>query len=273
VDAPGGVTWQPSNFDGEVHGPVPLVRALAESLNLATVRLGLDVGLDRVADRIGELAGRRTANRYPSLLLGAEPMSPLDITRLYGNFASGGFYMAPKAVTSVLGENGDLLATVPIEVRQTIDGARAAAVTGALEIAMREGTGASSRFARAGVAGKTGTSDDYRDSWFAGFDDAHVAVVWIGHDDNSPTGLSGATGALRVWEEIMVRAHVEPLVLSPAHTVDVDFATGLLANEDCSPRVARINVPEDTVLRVAPGCDISPPRQSLSDRFKSWFRD
>ena len=93
--ARGETTWAPKNFDNELHGPVPLIRALGDSLNLATVQLGMALGVDAVAARLAALTGRQPENRYPSLLLGAESMSPLEVAGLYGTFASGGFYMPP----------------------------------------------------------------------------------------------------------------------------------------------------------------------------------
>jgi penicillin-binding protein 1B len=99
-----GRVWEPHNFDNLVHGPVPLVRALGDSLNLATVNLGMALGVDQVARRFGELTGAPPRNSYPSLLLGAEPMTPLDVATLYGTFASGGFHTRPRAVVAVLVE-------------------------------------------------------------------------------------------------------------------------------------------------------------------------
>ena len=139
----------------------------------------------------------------------------------------------------------------------------------ALEAVMHHGTGRSSRFANAGVAGKTGTSDDYRDSWFAGFDDAHLVVVWVGADDNTPTGLSGATGALRVWDAIMTHLSVHPLIQPGADDLrTIEYATGLLANDSCAD-VVTIPVPADAALQSKPGCGIN--LRSITDRLRAWL--
>lgn len=262
-------TWSPRNFDNQVHGTVPLVRGLGDSLNLATVNLGLALGVDEVAARLGELTGMPPANPYPSLLLGAEPMTPLEVASLYGTFASGGFHTQPKAVIAVLNEAGVPVTRHSLELEQRIEPEPAAALSSGLEAVMQRGTGARSRFARAGTAGKTGTSDDNRDSWFAGYDDAHLAVVWVGRDDNGPTGLTGSSGAMRVWDGIMSHLGVQPLHHGPGERLQtVEYATGLLANADCAEVVA-IALPDDATLPSKPGCGITP--RSLTDRLRAWL--
>ena len=252
-----GEPWSPKNFDGEYYGELPMVRALAQSLNLATVRLGTSVGLDVIQERYATLVGKPAANPYPSFLLGAESLSPVKMLELYGNFASGGFRTTPKAVIAVLDDLGRPVSHHPFSLEQTIAPEHAAALNRALEIVMAKGTGRSSPFARSGVAGKTGTSNDNRDSWFAGFDNSRVSVVWVGRDDNAVTGLTGATGALRVWNEMTYRSPVDPLVHFPSEAlVEVEFETGRLARSSCAD-VVRIPVPVDAALDVKPGCGIS----------------
>jgi penicillin-binding protein 1B len=267
----GGTTWQPENFDHVTHGEVPMIRALAESLNLATVNLGLEVGVGTVAARFETLIGRPPANTYPSLLLGAEAMTPVEVSALYGIFASGGFYQPPKAVISVLDESRSPTLRRPLTLEQRIDTKTARALDRALQVVMARGTGRSSRFARVGVAGKTGTSDDYRDSWFAGYDDAALTVVWVGRDDNAPTGMTGASGALKVWDRIMADRDVIAIPPDPdSRKVDVEFATGLVANPLCAD-VVTIPVPEGAALQEKPGCGIKPP--SLGERIRNWLRN
>jgi penicillin-binding protein 1B len=255
-----------------VNGPVPLVRALGDSLNLATVRLGLQLGVESVADRLQDLSGHKVENRFPSLLLGAEAMAPLEVTALYGTIASGGFYMTPKAVIAVLDEAGQPLSRTSIEVQQRIAPDAAGNLMRGMEAVMRYGTGRSSPFSRAGTAGKTGTTDDYRDSWFVGFDSQHLVVTWVGTDDNKPTKLTGATGALKVWDAIMKELGVRPLIHPPSNTLrTIDFDTGLLANDACSSQLVSVPVPWDTPLRTLPGCDINDP--SLGDRVRTWIKN
>ena len=264
-----GRTWMPANFDKKIHGPVPLIRGLGDSMNLATVNLGLSLGVDNVAARLAKLTGKPPHNPYPSLLLGAEALTLLDVAALYGTFASGGFHMRPKSVIAVLDEAGAPVSRHSLDLEQRIDPETARTLSQALETAMRRGTGITSRFARAGVAGKTGTSNDFRDSWFAGYDDAHLSVVWVGADDNSPTGLTGASGAMKVWDEIMTHLGVRPLYHPPDEDLrTIEYETGLLAREDCAD-VVEVLLPPNAALRSKPGCGINGP--SISDRLRSWF--
>ena len=264
-----GEAWTPKNFDGEHHGQLPLVRALAQSLNLATVNLGLEVGLDKVQQRFSQLLGRQPANRYPSFLLGAENLTPLEMSMLYGNFASSGFQTQPKAVISVLDEFNQPLSHHPFNVAETIPAEHAATINRALEIVMAKGTGRSSPFARQGVAGKTGTSNDNRDSWFAGFDNRYLSVVWVGRDDNKVTGLTGSSGALRVWDAMTAAQSVDPLLhMDMGDLVDVEFETGRLATAECAD-VVRIPVADTRELEIKPGCGIT--RRKSNNRLRRWF--
>ncbi|MCZ6640047.1 MAG: penicillin-binding protein 1B [Gammaproteobacteria bacterium] len=268
---PDSDVWTPSNFDKRTHGPVPLVRALGDSLNLATVNLGLAIGVDTVARRMESLTGRAPINRYPSLLLGAESLTPIQVATIYGTFASGGFYMPPKAVIAVLDERGSPVSHHPFQLEQRIDPEIAQAMIRALEVVMQTGTGRTSRYARSGVAGKTGTSDDFRDSWFAGFDATTLTVAWVGYDDNSPTGLTGSAGALKIWDAIMTNLDVVPLAeLSRANAVEIEYATGLVANAGCA-QIVSVPIPKGSVLHSKPGCGIN--LRSLSNRLRSWLQN
>ena len=270
LEMSGTDTWSPQNFDFEVHGEVPLVRALGDSLNLATVRLGMQLGVDNVASRLQSLTGHAATNHYPSLLLGAESMTPLEVSALYGTFASGGFYMPPKAVISVLNEAGVPATHHTFAMSQRIEPETAAALNRALEVVMLTGTGRTSKFSKLGVAGKTGTSDDYRDSWFAGFDDSRLSVIWVGRDNNEPAGLTGAAGALRIWDRIMAELKVVPLTHPPdEHLFEIEYQTGLLAQANCAD-VVTVPLPDDADLQVKAGCGITT---QLSRRIRSWFRN
>ncbi|MEM1229730.1 MAG: penicillin-binding protein 1B [Pseudomonadota bacterium] len=258
LELPGAQRWEPNNFDEIAHGRVPLVRALADSLNLATVNLGLELGVDRVAARLESLTGQGVGNPYPSLLLGAEARTPLQMQQLYATFASGGFAMKLRSVVTVLDEQGQALSHHPIDLQPAIAPATDATLVRALQTAMTHGTGKTSRLARRGVAGKTGTSDDYRDSWFAGFDDARLAVVWIGRDDNAPTGLTGASGAMRLWDSIMGEQTLTPVTVPGADdqvAQGFDYLTGYAATGRClEAEVIRLPLPRDTQLEGNPDC-------------------
>jgi penicillin-binding protein 1B len=142
----------------------------------------------------------------PSILLGALPMTVMDVGQLYLTIASGGFKTPVKGVRSVLSNQNQPLARYPLAIEQVIEPAHNNLITYALQEVVRNGTarGVLRGFRNDyGLAGKTGTTDDYRDSWFAGFSGNYLTVVWVGRDDNKPMGLTGASGAARVWSKIM----------------------------------------------------------------------
>lgn len=218
-----GKDWTPENLDRQFHGTVPLYLALAHSYNLATVHLGLAVGVPQVLKTVKHLGITRALAAYPSTLLGTLALPPLEVTQMYQTLASGGFHMPLRAIREVLTAEGKPLQRYALAIEPVADPAAVFLLTTALQEAVRQGTGRalSQPFATAmAVAGKTGTTDDLRDSWFAGFTGDYVAVVWLGRDNNLPTGLTGATGALPVWEDLMRRVSIQPLRLTPPPEVE-----------------------------------------------------
>jgi penicillin-binding protein 1B len=208
-DAPVSVTlgngrrWSPSNSDGRSHGSVRLIDALAQSYNQATVRVGMDVSVERVAKIIKVLAGI-DADPNPSLILGAVDQTPFAMAQLYQFLASGGEVQPLHAVRGVIDAHGVLVKRYDSHaaVAQPGDALAARLVTLAMQQVVVAGTAHALQADGLGflqAAGKTGTSNDSRDSWFAGFTGDHLAVIWVGNDQNAETGLYGATGAMRVW--------------------------------------------------------------------------
>jgi penicillin-binding protein 1B len=221
-----GKDWSPENFDRQYHGEVPLYLALAHSYNLATAHLGLELGVPQVLQTVKRLGVTRQLDPYPSTLLGALSLTPLEVTQMYQTLASGGFHMPLRTIREVLTAAGEPLQRYPLAVEQVVDPAPVFLLTTAMQEAVRAGTARtlSRQLALSlAVAGKTGTTDDWRDSWFAGFTGSHLAVVWLGQDDYLPTGLTGATGALTVWDDLMRRISSEPLRLTPPQ--EVEFVT------------------------------------------------
>ncbi len=262
--------WAPKNFDNKFNGPVPLVRGLADSLNLATVRLGQAVGLDTIAKRLGALADTPPPPAFPSLLLGAADMTPLQMLRVYGVFASGGFATPPKSVLAVEDETGATLNRYPLEVQQVASPDAVAQLNYALKLVLQLGTGKGSRFAQRGLAGKTGTSDDFRDSWFAGFDATHLSVVWVGYDDNRPSSLTGSAGAMVVWDALMAQLHPSTVALAPppgTELTTIDYETGTRTRAGCGNPVL-LPIPYNARLPNLPGCG-----PSFSERVRRWFGD
>ncbi|MBT2970859.1 MAG: penicillin-binding protein 1B [Candidatus Thiodiazotropha sp. (ex Ctena orbiculata)] len=209
-----GEIWTPRNYDNQSHEGVTLEQALTQSFNQATVRLGLTVGLDRVIDNLHRLGIRRPLQTYPSLLLGAVSLSPLEMTQMYQVLANGGFGATLKSIRDVTDAAGEPLSRYPLAIESRVDSRAVYLLRHALIEVTRSGTGKALQWLLPGeveVAGKTGTTDKLRDSWFAGFDQKHVAVVWVGRDDNRPTGLTGSSGAMRVWARLMNAIGISPL--------------------------------------------------------------
>ena len=204
-----GRDWKPGNSDNRSHGTVRLVDALAQSYNQATVRLGMDVQPQRLADLIRTLAGI-TSEGQPSLILGAVDQSPYAMAQLYQFLAADGEIQPLHAVRGVLDPQGRTIKrydSAPPPAQKG-DAVAARLVGTALQYAVTSGTGRPllrDGLGRLAPAGKTGTSNDSRDSWFAGYTGDHLAVVWVGNDQNQPTGLYGATGGMRVWSDIFAR--------------------------------------------------------------------
>jgi len=211
-----GKLWAPQNADGQSHGVLPLMDALSFSYNQATVRLGMDVGPGRLAALLRALAEVR-AEPNPSLILGSVDLPPLAVAQLYQFLASGGRIQPLRAVRGVLDPEGRPLARYDgrKDEAQPGDAIAARLVTLALQDAAKRGTAralASGPTAGLAAAGKTGTSNDGRDSWFAGYTGRHLAVAWVGNDQNQATGLYGATGAMRVWSSLFSGLPSQPLV-------------------------------------------------------------
>lgn len=213
-----GKQWTPGNSDGRSHGDVSLLSALAQSYNQATVRLGMQVQPQRLATLLRTLAGVDAEPR-PSLILGAVDQSPYAMAQLYQFLAASGEIQPLHAVRGVLDPNGRALKRYDTAAppAQKGDAVAARLVGSALQYAVTSGTGHAlvrDGLGRLSAAGKTGTSNDGRDSWFAGYTGDHLAVVWVGNDQNQATGLYGATGGMRVWSNLFSRLPSAGLRLS-----------------------------------------------------------
>lgn len=271
-----GKTWQPKNYSQEFYGPVPLVRALAQSLNLATVRLGLDVGLPQVTREFKTLGLENEPPQLPSVLLGALDVSPLEVAQLYNAFANGGFNTPLRAVRAVVDAEGKPLKSFALEVTPVATPQAVYQVNRMLVQVMERGTGASARGNLPSglvVAGKSGTSSDYRDSWFAGFSGSHLAVVWIGYDDNSPTGFTGSSGSLRVWSRLMGSISTSSLDQPMPEGVQetwIEYGSGYGARPGCGDEVIVVAVPQGTQLPLKPGCESNVFQEAGSRVLDLW---
>ena len=208
VDLSGGRKWRPRNFDGDHLGAMPLYRALALSRNAATVRLGRAVGVARVAGLLERLGVAGPVRSVPSLLLGTIELTGFEVTQLYQALANDGFQAPLRSIREVSDPSGRPLGRYGLSIERVADPVSVYLLRAALERVIGEGTGRGVRGslpASLHAAGKTGTTNGGRDSWFAGFAGGYVAVVWVGFDDNRAGGLSGSGQALRIWADLVSR--------------------------------------------------------------------
>ena len=238
----------PQNYEDKYEGFVTLRRALASSLNVATVKVAEMVGFDRVAELWSKKLGvGSNVMPYPAVALGAFEATPLEMATAYNVLANGGLKVDPITVLRIDDEGGRTLERpVRPAPQRVVREESAFLVTHMLRSVLNEGTGfaARGRGFQADAAGKTGTTNDMRDAWFAGFTPDLLAIVWVGFDDNTPLNLSGAKAALPIWADFMREAlaglESRPFAV-PAENivfVEIDKETGLLATAACPKHVS-----------------------------------
>ncbi|MCC6203038.1 MAG: penicillin-binding protein 1B [Gammaproteobacteria bacterium] len=218
-----GQAWRPQNYSGSYSGEVRILEALPESLNLPAVHLGLEVGLEAVAESIRRLGFHGAFTPYPSIILGAIELSSVEIAAMYQTLASGGLHMPLRAVQAVTSADGRMLAHYAPEAVRVISRDTAYLLEFLLRRVLQTGTArlAGERLAAmAPLAGKTGSTNDLRDSWFVGYGDDYLGVVWLGRDDNQPLGLTGASGAMPIWIDLMQRVRPRPRTFAPPPEIE-----------------------------------------------------
>ncbi|MDP6572877.1 MAG: PBP1A family penicillin-binding protein [Rhodospirillales bacterium] len=200
--------WSPRNFDKRYRGPMTLRQALARSVNTAAVRVARKAGIERVAATARRLGIGARLTTTPSLALGAAEVGLLELTAAYGPFANGGFGLLPYAIEEISDAAGRVLyRRAGSGLGRVVAAPRVAAMNDMLSVAVSSGTGRAARLARP-VAGKTGTSQDFRDAWFVGYSADLVGGVWIGNDDGHPMrGVTGGGLPARLWRRVMKAAH------------------------------------------------------------------
>lgn len=207
VKIPGG-EWSPRNFSQRYLGPMRLETALAKSINTIAAQLGQDIGMTRVSQRAAEL-GLRDLAPHPSLALGAQEVTPLALTQSYQAFASYGYQAPAFGLQTISTAQGQVLydrqlsgdAVTPVK---KIDQNSLGLINRAMKKVVDEGTGRAARLTGRDVAGKTGTTNDYRDAWFIGYVPDMVTTVWLGNDDNSPMKkVTGGAAPAHIWKDYM----------------------------------------------------------------------
>jgi penicillin-binding protein 1B len=205
-----GKKWQPKNYDGKYRHQVPLIDGLVNSLNIPTVNLGMNLGLENVAKAIHLLGYEEDIVTRPSMLLGAINMSPLQINQLYLPLANQGELEKVHAISHIVSAYGETLWEFERVGSKVISTDASYLMDYALMEVAKTGTARSLtwRLKNNKVAGKTGTSNDLRDSWFIGYDAKNLVTTWLGNDNNKTTGLTGSSGALLLFSEFIKKQGV-----------------------------------------------------------------
>jgi len=235
-----GGTWQPANYRDMYFGQVTARRALELSLNAATSRIANRVGLDAVLTLAQRIGIDSPLPPFPSVVLGAAEVTPLEVAQAYAVIANQGLKASVRGASKVVDRQGQIVERRPLAVERTVSAGAAYMVTHLMEGVLDRGTGRGVRehgFNRP-AAGKTGTTNDARDAWFGGFTPNLLAVVWVGFDDNTPLGLTGAEAAVPIWTDFMQRATAAapPAAFQPptgVALVRIDPYTGGIATPAC----------------------------------------
>ena len=271
----GGQSWQPRNFDRVSHGSVLLHKALAKSYNLATARLGMEIGLDVMVDMLHRLGVKADIPRVPALTLGAGEYSPMDMAAMYQTIAAGGFEIPLRSIRDIVDAHGETLRRYPIEYDRTVSLQAVHLLHYAMREVVREGTGRGvyrELDKSFDVAGKTGTTNDGRDSWFAGFSGDLLAVSWIGYDNNDSTHLTGGSGALKLWAHFMARSSKRSLNYRMPDGIETSWinnSTGRLTGEGC-PNARMLPFITGSQPRASTGCN-ARKSSGIVDWFQSLF--
>jgi penicillin-binding protein 1B len=233
-----GQIWRPKNYDGQYRGQVHLIDALVSSLNVPTVNLGMALGLDNVAQAIHLLGYQDDIVTRPSMLLGALNMSPMQINQLYIPVANHGVGETSHAIESIVSARGETLWQFQASEQAIISTQAAYLLNFALNKVTTSGTASSLtwRLKDKKIAGKTGTTNDLRDSWFVGYDNDILVTTWVGRDDNKPTKLTGSSGALILFAEFMQKAGAVSLQVKVPASVELvrfDNKSGRAVSQTC----------------------------------------
>jgi penicillin-binding protein 1B len=243
----GGRTWSPMNYDGEFRGNIPVRAALEDSRNVPTARAAQAVGLKRIIETARRCGFDEEFSPLPSLALGAQEVTPLELATAYGTLATLGVTARPRIIREVVARDGRKLEMHAPEVKHSVAPPAVYLVDDILRGVLTRGTAASSSELgfRGDAAGKTGTTDDTRDAWFVGFTPEALALVWVGYDDNAKTGLTGAQGALPIWVDLMmhIRHRWEGSTFPEPPgivRIEVDPESGEVATWSCPQRVEEV---------------------------------
>jgi penicillin-binding protein 1B len=274
----GAPDWEPQNYDRKFHGMVQLRTALAQSYNAATARLGTEIGIERVLATVKRLGIERELKPFAATLLGAVELSPLEVAQMYQTIASAGFRAPLRAIREVTTQDGRPLKPYPLKVEQAFAAEPTYLLTTAMQGVVSDGTAQPLKNwlpPESAVAGKTGTTDEQRDAWFAGFTGNRLAVVWIGYDDNRAANLSGAAAALPLWGELMAALDPEPLAPARPDGIEnvlIDPQSGLRADGLCPDALELPFAQGSAPVESAPcASTLGAAVDEVKQQSKSWF--
>jgi len=233
-----GDIWTPKNYDRKFHGRMSLYEAFVNSYNLPFVNFGVQGGLEALVKNLERIDLLKHETIYPSILLGTSAMSALEVAQMYQVIANNGYFSPLTTIRQVSDKDNKVLNRIPIKSQKIFNPAQMIQVQRAMLGVVEEGTAKyiNGRFKGMSLAGKTGTTNDTRDSWFSGFSNRLLGVVWLGNDDNKPTQLTGSSGALRVWADIMGQQKLKPFKISRNTTLEwhyINRKNGLLTQQHC----------------------------------------
>lgn len=236
-----GQEWSPRNYGNKHYGLIPMYFALKSSLNSSTASLGLKVGLENIIDAAKAAGIEGKLRAFPALTLGAFELPALEVLQAYATLARLGEKVPLTMIRKIKTLDDEVLYEHVIERDQTIEKTDAAVLVGMMKQTILNGTAIGARLSgfTHPAAGKTGTTNDFKDAWFAGFTPLHVAVTWVGYDDNTTTKLTGSSGGVPIWTQYMKE------YVSNFPPLDFEVPEGTEVREISVEDQIGLNVPED----------------------------
>ncbi len=266
----GSSSWKPQNYDNQFHGNVTVREALVKSYNIPAVRAAIQAGVPNVVETASRIGVQSKLEPYPSIALGSFEVTPLEMAFAYSVFANQGVKAEPVTILSVITRDGDVLQSRVVEMQRVADPGVMYVINDILQDVVSRGTAARVRsmgFTEP-FAGKTGTTNDYRDAWFVGYSPRVLTLVWVGYDDGRNMGLSGSSAAVPIWTRYMKR--IDGLIAAedfrrPENVVtrEIDPTTGFLTTPYCPESMTELFVEGTAPEKLCPA-------HSAYDRFPYW---
>ncbi len=275
IPQPGGKTWRPQNYDRQFRGRVLLVDALANSLNIPTVNLGLEVGLDKVSDMLQRLGVPESSiQKVPAMLLGSTSLTPMEAAQMYQTIGSGGQRAKLSVLRSAIAEDGTVLYQSLPQAQRVVEPQAAYLTLYGMQQVVERGTSRSltGKFGKYHLAAKTGTTNDLRDSWFVGIDGKEVAIAWVGRDNNGPAKLTGANGSLTLYRRYL--ENQTPLALNlvmpeRVSMMGIDADGSFVCSGGARTLPVWTDFPDDLCRQQQPAA----PAQQEESSVPGWIRD